>query len=66
MEYLPLSDLQEWGDNCVNPLNTRQLLWVFAEDIDAYVWANPDTSTEKLLEVVRECCAEAGLGVGDA
>lgn len=65
MEYLPIAELEEWGDNCINPLNTK-LLWVFAEDIDAYVWANPDTDTRKLLETIGECCSEAGLHMGEA
>ena len=65
MEYLPLEDLQEWGGDCINPLNTKKL-FLFAEEVDAYVWANGDMSTEMLLETIRECCAQDGLGVGAA
>lgn len=57
-------DVEEWGQNCINALNT-QMLWVFAEDISAFVWANPDMDTVKLIATIAECCAEAGLGVGE-
>jgi len=45
---------------------TVALLVALAEDVDAYIWANGDVDTTRLVAVVTECCQEAGLGVGAA
>lgn len=66
MEYLPIRDLDDYRETPQSLGTTIAMLRVFADDIDAYIGANPDIDTRKLLEVIGECCVEAGLGMGVA
>jgi hypothetical protein len=63
MEYLPMRDTGDYG---AAPRPSVAMLQALAEDVDAYIWANGDVDTARLVAVVTECCEEAGLGVGAA
>lgn len=60
-----MTDMEQWAGPRPAAV-TVAMLEALAVDVDAYVWANPDVSTPRLLEVIAECCQEAGLAVGEA
>jgi len=64
MEYLAGRDSDDYGVAPRPCAVTVAMLCALAEDCDAFIWANGDIDTAKLVAIVTECCQEAGLGVG--